>query len=97
MQTDPTSQQVRIDAMSHRETRHRDPGCLAHLHQGAFGLSAVGPPTVRGRLHDQSLNEFDALVCHGVHLIKWTPVSLLSCLRLDGRQMTLTLHAHTAV
>src|SRR5215475_7141427 len=97
MQTDTTSQQVRIEPRSHPATGHRDHWRLAHLHQGAFGLSAVGPPTVRGRLYDQSLNEFDALVCHGVHLIKWTPVSLLSCLRLDGRQMTLTLHAHTAV
>jgi len=27
----------------------------------------------------------------GTLTIKWTPVSLLSCLGLDGRQMTLTL------
>src|ERR1700753_2426610 len=91
MLTDPTSQQVRVDPMRHRKPSHRYPRSLAYLHQGSFGLTAVRAPAVRPRLYDQSLNEFDALFCHGVHLIKWTPVSLLSCLRLDGRQMTLTL------
>jgi hypothetical protein len=90
MLADPTSQQVRIDPMRQSESGHGHPRCLAHLNQRAFRLAAVRPPTVCGRLHDQSFNEFDALVCHGVHLIKWTPVSLLSRLRLDGRQMTLT-------